>query len=254
VDAVEVSAILVPLLAFLAGALIGAVGVGGVVLVSGLIYLAGVEAPVAIAACMMGYILTGAVGTWAYARKGAIRWPSAAWLSAGALPSAFFGAMATNTVSPAALELGIGLVTAGGGLHALLAAKPASENVAMAGAAPLTIIGAMVGFGSAITGTGGPLLLVPILLALRAPVLAAVGLSQAIQIPIAAVATLGNAVYGALDLRLGAVLAVALAAGTWMGARIAHRAPQAVLRRLVAMLVVAIGTLILLRLAVRQLA
>ena len=53
----------------------------------------------------------------------------------------------------------------------------------------LLVIGAITGFGSALTGTGGPVVLVPILVWCEMPILAAVGLSQAIQMPIALLAT-----------------------------------------------------------------
>src|SRR4029077_16872878 len=51
-------------------------------------------------------------------------------------------------------------------------------------------IGAGAGFLSSLTGTGGPLLLVPILLTMQLGVLASVGLSQIFQLPVAIAATL----------------------------------------------------------------
>jgi uncharacterized membrane protein YfcA len=53
----------------------------------------------------------------------------------------------------------------------------------------LAAIGAGVGYVSALTGTGGPVSLMPVLLALKVDVLSAVGLGQAIQVPIGALAT-----------------------------------------------------------------
>src|SRR5262249_56076617 len=53
-------------------------------------------------------------------------------------------------------------------------------------------IGAAVGIGSALTGTGGPVLLVPLLLWWGAPVLASVGLSPAIQVPLPPIASPRN--------------------------------------------------------------
>jgi hypothetical protein len=246
------TSILVATLAFVAGAFIGAIGIGGIILVSGLIYVAGLSAPTAIAACMFGYLLTGLVGTWVYAREGSISWSMVGWLSLGAMPTAFAGAWATNTVSPALLELGIGLLTAGAGLHALLAGNGESEGAPVERAGPLAAIGAFVGFGSAVTGTGGPLLLVPIMLWLNVPILTAIGLSQAIQLPIATLATIGNAVYGALDLRLAALLAVALAAGSWIGAKVAHLTPRQTLRKVVAVMLAIVGAAIVLRLGLRM--
>lgn len=245
------TSVLVAALAFVAGAFIGAIGIGGIILVSGLIYLVGLSPQTAIAACMLGYLVTGIVGTWVYAREGSIRWPMVGWLSLGAMPTALVGAWATAIAPPVLLELGIGLLTAGAGLNALLSSPAQAASGGEPGVATLGAIGAFVGLGSAVTGTGGPLLLVPIMLWLEAPVLLAIGLAQAIQIPIAALATIGNAIFGSLDLKLGALLAVALAAGSWIGAWMAHLTPRETLRRVVAIVLAMVGAAIVIRLAVR---
>jgi uncharacterized protein len=238
---------LVAVLALVAGVFIGAIGIGGIILVTGLIYIGGMKPQTAIAACMMGYLLSGVVGTWQYARANSIRWPMAAWLCLGAMPAALAGAMAANNMPAAPLEFGIGLLTAGAGLHALYDGSPDGDDQRALGCLPLLFIGALTGFGSAVTGTGGPLLLVPILLWLQVQPLTAIGLSQAIQIPIAALATAGNLYYGAIDPWLGGVITAALAAGSWIGARIAHQLPRATLRKLVAVVLTLVGCIIVLK-------
>jgi len=107
----------------------------------------------------------------------------------------------------------------------------------------LTGVGFVVGVGSALTGTGGPTLLLPLLVWLRVPMLTAVGLAQAIQLPVAALATLGNAAHGDIDWRLSVALAVALSAGVVAGAKVAHALPSATLARAVAVLLIAAGIL-----------
>jgi uncharacterized protein len=109
----------------------------------------------------------------------------------------------------------------------------------------LFFIGAAIGFLSSLTGTGGPLLLVPILLSMRLSVLASVGLSQIFQLPVAIAATAGNIVYGKLDLALGLILAASLSGGSWFGAKLAHAMPRAMLRGIVSSALVIIGLFIL---------
>ena len=241
--------LLVAGLAFVAGIFIGAIGIGGVLLVTGLVYLAGVEPRVAIATCMMGYLLTGAVGTWTYARAGNIRWPMAGWLCLGAMPAALLGALAANVLRPGLVMLVVGVLTAIAGLHALLVTPTQHMTSRVLAPLPLASIGAATGCLSALTGTGGPLVLMPILMWLEVPILTAVGLSQAIQIPIGMLATAGNAWFGELDLGLGATLGVMLALGSWLGARIAHMTPRETLRRLVAWMLALLGALITLDVA-----
>ena len=103
----------------LAGLLIGAVGIGGVILVPALVYFVGVPIHAAIAGAMMSYLLTGLVGTLVYARAKSIQWNMVGWLWAGAMPAALGGALAANVASPALLEILIGLLTLSSGLQAL---------------------------------------------------------------------------------------------------------------------------------------
>lgn len=248
------AAISLGMLGLLAGLLIGAVGIGGVILVPALVYFGGIPIHAAIAGAMMSYVLTGLIGTLVYAGKNSIRWGMAGWLCAGAMPAALAGALAAGRASSLLLEILIGLLTAASGVRAL-PASPADDGARSAiSNSALGFIGAVTGFGSALSGTGGPLILVPILMWLELPVLTAIALSQAIQLPIALLATAGNALSGNLDLTLGVLLAAGLAVGTFVGARIAHAVPRAILRRAVAMVLVVVGAAITIKVIARLLA
>jgi hypothetical protein len=249
------AAISLGMLGLFAGLLIGAVGIGGVILVPALVYFGGIPIHAAIAAAMMSYVLTGLIGTLVYAGKNSIRWGMAGWLCAGAMPAALAGALAAGRASSLLLEILIGLLTAASGVRAL-PASPSDDGArsdAISNPA-LGFIGAITGFGSALSGTGGPLILVPILIWLELPVLTAIALSQAIQLPIALLATAGNAWSGNLDLTLGVLLAAGLAVGTFVGARIAHAVPRALLRRAVAIVLVAVGAAITIKVIARLVA
>ena len=234
-------------LGLLAGLLIGCVGIGGVILVPALIYIAGTPIQSAITAAMMAYIVSGAVGTIVYAREGSIRWPMALWLGAGAMPAALIGALMGNVAEPFVLEVSIGLLTLASGIYTLCARpfggsqQPPISNAALAG------IGVATGFLSAITGTGGPFILVPLLMLLHLPMLTLIGLAQAIQLPVAVLATIGNLVSGSPDYLLAGLLALGLTLGSWIGARLAHTLPQAALKRLVAFILVIVGALTMLK-------
>ena len=85
-------------------------------------------------------------------------------------------------------------------------------------------------------------------------VLTAIGLSQAIQLPIAVLATAGNAYAGTLDVHLGLVIGAGIVFGTWGGAWLAHVLPRPVLRRIVSVLLVFVGGAIMTKLAIATLA
>lgn len=239
-------------LGLLAGLLIGAVGIGGVILVPALVFFGQVPIHAAIAGAMLSYILTGLVGTFVYARAKSIRWDMVGWLWAGAMPAAFAGALAANAASAVVLEFLIGLLAVWSGLNTLFSSADTELQGDKTLSNPrLAIIGAVTGFASALSGTGGPLLLVPILMWLDLPVLTAVGLSQVIQLPIAVLATAGNWYYGSLDPVLGGLLGIGVAFGAWGGAKVAHAVPKRALRRAVSIVLMVVGVLIFIKVGQR---
>jgi uncharacterized membrane protein YfcA len=240
-----VTSTLVPILAaaVLVGVLIGCVGIGGVLLTPALVYVGGLGFHLAAATSMWAFLFAGATGTLIYFERGTIDWRMAVWLGVGVVPTAFAGAWTNAALPEGALMAILAALMVASGADALLKG-PIVERVYRVGAPALLAVGALVGFGSALTGTGGAVLLVPILLLLRTPVLAAVGAAQAVSLPIVTFSTAGYVLYGSVDFVLGTAVGLVAAAGVVVGARIAHAAPAAVLRRVVAAALLCAGLLI----------
>lgn len=233
-------------LGVISGLMIGCIGIGGVILVPALVFLVGIQIKIAIPAAMFAYIVSGLVASFVFARNKSIRWGLAVWLCVAATPTAFAGAWAVSVVNPGVLKVGLGLLTLLSGVNSLLMHQKPNE-LDYSDVSPVTLsgIGAITGLLSSVIGTGGPLVLVPILIAMKLPVLTAVGLSQVIQLPVALASTFGNILYGELDLVLAGVLAASLTVGSWYGAKLAHTFPREVLRRIVAVVLVFVGLFIL---------
>jgi len=229
------------------GVLIGGVGIGGVLLVPALKYLGQIPLHTAIPACMVGYIATGLIGSMVFARQGSINWQMALKVCLGALPGAFIGAWALQSISASVLEVAIAVLLVFSGLNALKKTPQGSTADAAVSYPFLVMSGLITGVGSALTGTGGPLLLIPILLFKRLHLLTAIGLAQVIQIPISFTATLGNMVAGSVDFRLGLILGVLLALGSFAGAKLVHALPLAAVKKSVAILMVLVGISMLAR-------
>lgn len=243
------TAILLAAIGLAAGLLIGCIGIGGVIVVPALVYVVGIPIQTAIAGAIMGYLFTGLVGTAVYARHKSIRWDMTVWLWAGAMPAALIGAWFIHLTDPLLLEFFIGALALLSGLTALRPPFSAGAKAQSLSKPALAAVGAVTGYASAVTGTGGPLVLVPILTWLRVPVLTAIGLGQAIQLPIAALATAGNIAFGEPDLMLGLLLAVGLSIGTLAGAQLAHKMPRAMLGHAISGALLIVGGLILLKAA-----
>ena len=169
------------------------------------------------------------------------------WLGTGIVPAAVVGALSNAALPAEVLMVLLATLITATGVNAF-AEGPSAERAAHSFSPLLLLqIGVVVGFGSALTGTGGPVLLVPILVFLRAPTLSAIGVSQVVQIPVAISSTLGNVLFGQVDFSLGTTLGLVAAAGVVIGTSIAHAVPILTLRRTVAVSLVASGVLIAVR-------
>ena len=242
-----ITLILTTLVAVIVGIMIGAIGIGGVLLVPTLTYVLGLGIHVAIATAMFTYLFSGAVGVFEYARQDSIHWSMALWLCLGGMPGAYLGAAMTWVTPGVILEGLIGLLVLLSGFQALRGSSDAAESVASLSPIPLVVIGLVTGFGSSISGTGGPLVLIPILIWMQVPILTAVGLSQVIQIPIALLATTGNLMFGRSEWLIGFGVAVLLMLGVIVGARIAHRVSRVTLKRFIAVALLLVGASMLVR-------
>ena len=233
--------------ALIVGGLVGCVGIGGVLLPPALAYIGGFDLHLAMATSMFSFLFTGVTGTATYWRRRSIHWRLVAWLSAGIIPAALLGARSNSALPVSTLTILLALLIVAAGANAF--SKPPAGERLPSGFGPLVLvpIGVIVGFGSALTGTGGPVLLVPLLVSLRLPVLSAVGVSQPIQLPVAAFATIGYFLYGGVDSTLGAILGLVAVAGVVIGTRIAHAVPAQTLRLVVALSLFGVGLLMLVR-------
>jgi uncharacterized protein len=227
----------------LIGVLIGSTGIGGVLLVPFLVHGLGFQVQSAVAVALWSYLFSGLLAIALYWRRGSIPARAAMWLCAAAIPGAYLGAEALSVVPGKVVEGLIAVVLLLGGIHTLRRAQETTpQGRTPPGPWTLVGLGGLTGFASALLGAGGAFLLVPLLVALGEPVLLAVGLGQAIQVPISAVASVANLRAGRIDLAAGWTLVITLSVGIAIGTPLAHGLSQRALRRLVslAMLVAAV--------------
>ena len=221
------------------GVLIGCVGIGGVLLVPFLTYILGFSVHMSIAAAMFGYIFVGIVGAILYARHGSIEWSKAIWMVLGAMPAAYFGAFLVSIIPASGLELIISMLVLFAGLNALCRGMEVTDERRISNPLALLTIGSITGAGSALTGTGGPLIAVPILVSLKVSGHAAIGFSQA------TLATFGNFLYGIVNVSVGSTVAAGLMAGGYFGAKLALTLKPTTMSILVAWVLVIVGLILL---------
>ncbi len=222
------------------------VGVGGVLLSPLLHHFWDIDLHVAMATSSWSFVFTGITGTFTYARRKTISWRMVVWLSLGILPGALLGAQTNSLLSVPTLTVILGGLIGFSGLNTLLKRGGNKDQKTSKFPVPVLILmGIAVGFGSALTGTGGPVLLVPILMLLHVPILLAIGVSQAAQLPIAIFASIAFAMNDQIDFRLGTELGIVQAISVLVGAAVAHRIATTTLRRTVATALVAVAILMI---------
>jgi len=238
-------------IAFGVGALIGAVGIGGVLLIPALTAFAALPIQTAMATALFTFAFTGIVGTALFQRRGSIDWTVTRPVLLSAVIFAFVGAWVNSIARPTTLALVLAGVIIFAGVYTLLTwhgmRQAAFRDDTHAQRLLLLAIGGIAGFGSGLTGVGGPALSVPLMVMFGFPALVSIGASQVLQIVAAISGTLGNLQFGAIDFAIAAIVTLLELAGVIVGVRLAHAVDAGVLRKAVALLCLVVGIALVLR-------
>ncbi len=238
--------------ALLVGMLIGSVGVGGILLIPAIEGLTPLSIRSSMATALFTFIFTGIVGTWLFQRRGSIDWRVTWPLCLGGALFGFVGAWSNARIDAAVLALILALLIVLAGVYTLFTGRPQHHarwhDKPRRQQALLFAIGAVTGFGSGLTGVGGPALSVPMMVLCGFPALTAIGASQVIQILASISGSAGHLAHGVVDLELAALLTVFEVLGVAIGVRLAHAVDARSLRRFTGLLCVVVGAALLWRL------
>jgi hypothetical protein len=233
--------------AVVVGFFIGSVGVGGVLLIPALALLGGLDIHRAAATALFTFFFTGVLGTWLFYRRGSIDWRMAAPVCVGSVVFSYLGALVNSLLPPRPLALIIAAIIVFAGVYVLFPAK--SHGPSRTGNEKWLLggIGAAAGFGSGLSGAGGALFSVPMMMVLGFVPLAAIGTSQVLQVIVAFSGTIGNIQFGSVDFHTAAWITVFELAGVVLGTRAAHAVSVTSLRRMAAGLCIVVGLVMLVR-------
>ena len=248
------------LLGAAAGVLAGLFGVGGgLIIVPVLVFSFAAQgfAPevlthMAVGTSLATIIFTSINSVLEHQRKGAVLWPIFTWMAVGILLDAGFGALTAASIQGPLLQKIIGVFAIIIAVQMALDLKPKAAR-SVPGKPGLVAAGGVIGWASAIFGIGGGSLTVPFLTWRSVPMQQAVATSSACGLPIASASALSFLVIGwgqpglpAWSLGYVYVPAMVGIALTSMffarfGARLAHRLPPRLLKRLFALLLLSVG-------------
>lgn len=219
-------------LSFVAGVGITAIGPGGVLVTIGLFALTGLSPAQVAGTAIVTHVATGLLGTAVYTRSGQLRAPGtrqiALVLAAAAVVGTPLGVLANGAVDSRAFGVVLGVFV--GGVALVVGYRDrAPRRTGRPGPRLIAVVGAGVAAASGLVGVGGPLLAVPILVALGVPPLAAIAAAQVQSVVIAGVGTFGYVAIGAVRWQLAALVGVPELAGVFLGWLVARMLPTRVL-------------------------
>lgn len=238
------------LITLIVGTLIGTVGVGGILLIPTLRAFAGLSTHVSMGTALFSFIFTGILGTWLYHRRGSIDWEVTAPLCLGALLFGHLGSLANAGAPARLLNLLLAAIIIFAGVYALKPHRTGIADVPGSKASrwtSLLAIGAAVGFGSGLTGVGGPVLSVPIMTAFGFHPLTSIAASQVVQITAAFSGSIGNFRHGFIDFSVAWWVTLIELAGVAVGVNLAHSASSSLLKKAVSVVCILVGGCIFIR-------
>ena len=239
-----------PLCGFLVGGLVGFTGIGGgSIMTPLLILLFGVHPLSAVGTDLLYAAATKAAGSQVHARKGNVEWRLVGLLALGSVP----GTLATIVLlaqlparTPAlthavTVAIGVALVLAAAGLlfgpvASRFAARFASAQVPRSSPARpgLTVLlGLVLGVLVSLTSVGAGAIGIVVMRFLypRLPTVRLVGSDIAHAVPLTLLAGSGHWLMGDVNWTLLGLLLMGSIPGIWLASLCAHRVPEAILRR-----------------------
>lgn len=239
--------ILLALTALVAGTFIGTVGVGGILLIPAFIYFAGINAHEASATALFTFIFTGILGTYLFQKKGSIHWGATLPVCLGGVIFSYIGAESNIRIEETLLKGIIGVLVVIAGILALR--SPSKRSLDTKKQFTLNIknflllffVGVIAGFGSGLSGAGGPLFSVPLMLAFNFNPMLTIGASQVFQIISAGSGSSANFLNEVIRLDWALFILLFELVGIYVGVQLAHRVSLNKLRKIAAFLCIAVG-------------
>ncbi len=226
------------------GILLGMSGIAGFLLP--LIYVGFLEIPVhdALALSFLAFAVSGILGAYSYWKSKNMDLKLALFLSIGSLPGAFLGVQINVLISDFLAKLLLYLFILLAGLSIIF--KKNNENALINKSKALNnpfiviIIGFLTATICALTGAGGPILLVPLLVNLGVNIRVAVGVSLLNSVFIAIPSIFGYFAYANVDSMSSLVIAslIGVTIGILTGTRIANKVPMNMLKIMIGVITI----------------
>lgn len=249
----------------LVGVVVGLTGMGGGALMTPvLVFFFGVSPLAAVSSDVVASFFMKPVGGLVHLRRGTVHLGLVRWLMVGSIPGAFLGVVVLRLIgggerlqSTLLFLLGGVLVLASGAMAAKAyltlrtraagRSRGCSSSVALDGLVVRRLATSSVGFGAGLVvgmtsvGAGSILVVCLLLLYPRITTSQLVGTDLVQAVPLVASASIGHLLFGDFSLGLTGSILVGAIPGVWLGARVSSRSPGSLVRRALAVVMLASG-------------
>lgn len=243
--------IVVGAIAMVVGMAVGAVGIGGPIMVPVLVMVGGLGVHEALATAMVSFVVLGTAWTILYWRRGSASLATNLAVGATGIPAQYLGARIATVSDAALITLWFAIALVALGLMALRAPPAIAGGASVDGGygrlGVFAVVGAFAGLANGLISSGGGMFGVPILLALGHSPLSAISSMLLLSVGGTLAGAAGWIGTGFIRWPIAALLAVVLTIGCAWGVHIAHRIPALVLRRIAAAVCILMGGALLLR-------
>lgn len=231
------------------GTMVGTTGIGGFLIIPSFVMLFGLPVREAVGSALVLAALSGVLGVWMFSRRGTLDWSLARPLVLSAAVLTVVGGWASAYLPVSLITGMLGLIVGLGSAAAYLRAAGRFVRAwdATGAAAPrvVSVIGGFSGLVSGITGAGGPVVSIPLMVACGFAPLLANGVGTLLQI---VAGTAGALVYGAqglISLRGLAWSVPFQLLGIGLGIGLAHRLDPVRATRYVAVIGIVAGAVLM---------
>ena len=245
------STLILAITCLVVGFLCGCTSIGGILLIPVLAACTDLGVHGAMGTALFSFGFTAMLGTALHWRHGVLDWRYAIPLCLGAIPFGYAGAFVKEILRAGPLNVIFAVLIIIAGTNTLCPVRSGRLNIVgrtfRLQQIALFILGGGVGFIAGLTGAGGPVLSVPLMIIAGFPPLLSVAVAQPFQVAAALSGSVGNFLLGTIDLVTALWITPVQLVGVAMGVALANRLNTAALKRLVALMCVGTGAYLLIR-------
>lgn len=243
--------LLAVLIVYIVGILGGLTGVGGVLLVPALTVILGMSTHIATGTVLASFVLPAIYTTWLYAKRGAFDIQLVIPLAIGGFLCGYIGAAYKVYTSAATITLVLACMVITAGMNALSPPKPGLFNIGAASLQKRRIflftLGCFVGLLGGLAGSGGAVLIVPVMIFCGFPTVATISASILYSVPSGISGSIANILNGYIDWTTLAWVIVVQFFGMNTGVYLSSKVSVDMLRKIVAVICIATGIFLVVR-------